>query len=237
MKLVLMPGLNGTAHLFDPLIETLPPQFSPTVITYPTNESLSYVELLGYVREKLSSSKEYVLLAESFSGPIAVQLAATRPSNLKALILCATFVSNPVLFPRKLGFLIRKLAFSFNLPQVFIRRYLLGENVSPLLIENFRKELGSVAPEVLADRARSLLDVNACEALKKCRVPMLYLSAKKDKLVKRSSLSQMRSLKPEMEWVEIDGPHLLLQREPGKCVEAIEQFVGRVVDSFDKGRV
>jgi len=41
-----------------------------------------------------------VILAESFSAPIAIRLAAEAPPNLKALVICAGFIeSDGVLEP------------------------------------------------------------------------------------------------------------------------------------------
>jgi hypothetical protein len=39
------------------------------------------------------------------------------------------------------------------------------------------------------------------------------------------SLAQMQKIKPEMTIIEIEGPHLLLQREPERCVEAIVHYL------------
>ncbi|MGH9905060.1 MAG: hypothetical protein ACRD8U_05670 [Pyrinomonadaceae bacterium] len=38
----------------------------------------------------------------------------------------------------------------------------------------------------------------------------------------------IKEIKPEMEVVQIDGPHLLLQQNPHECLRAIDQFVNRV---------
>src|SRR5258705_1882619 len=95
LTLVLLPGLDGTGRLFNPLMEVLPPYLIPLVIPYPANKFLGYSKLLKYARGQIPTDKPFVLLAESFSGPVAVEFAATHPSNLEALILCASFVTNP----------------------------------------------------------------------------------------------------------------------------------------------
>jgi hypothetical protein len=45
--------------------------------------------------------------------------------------------------------------------------------------------------------------------------------------VKRRSLTEMKSIKATMEVVEIDGPHLLLQRKPEECLAAMNRFISR----------
>lgn len=228
MKLVLLPGLDGTGRLFESLLRLLPASFSPLIIAYPNHKSLSYAELLRYVQDRAPVDEEYVLLAESFSGPIAIELAASRPAHLKAMILCATLVSNPSPIPQHWSFLLRNQLFAAKPPQFAIRRFLIGNEASHHLSETLTQAIGSVAPKVLAARLRSVLEVDAREALSLCRVPILYLAAKQDKLVRRRSLREMRAIKPEIEVCEIEGPHLELQSEPEQSVEVIESFMSRI---------
>jgi len=229
MKLVLLPGLDGTGRLFSPLLDVLQSDFSPLIISYPADQFRSYAELSDYVRRQLPGAEDYVMLAESFSGPIAINLAADASPNLKALILCATFVSNPLPFGLNLSFLVRDWEFSVSAPEFLVRKFLIGQDAPQALWQAFRATLRTVAPKVLAARTRSLPRVDVREAFGRCRAPILYLAAKQDKLLKRSSLDEMRDIKPEMEVVEIDGPHLLLQRNPTECLKAIDQFVKRAL--------
>ncbi|HKO96596.1 MAG TPA: alpha/beta hydrolase [Pyrinomonadaceae bacterium] len=225
MKLVLLPGLDGTGRLFEPLVQALPSHLSPVVISYPNEKPLSYTELLRFVKVQLPSDENYVLLAESFSGPLAIEVSATQPPNLKALILSATFVSNPALVPQSMSFVLRGLFFTLEPSPLVVSRYLLGEKPPFDLVETFLSAKRSVPPDVLAFRTRSVMNADVRRAFAACRLPILYLFAKQDRLIKRRSLAEMQRLKPEMSIVEIDGPHLLLQREPVKCVEAITQFL------------
>lgn len=73
------------------------------------------------------------------------------------------------------------------------------------------------------------MNVDKRDALKECHVPMLYLVAQQDKLVKKRSMREMKAIKPGMEVTEIDGPHLLLQRQPKRCAQVIEGFIGHCV--------
>ena len=225
MKLVLLPGLDGTGRLFEPFVRALPSHLSSVIISYPTGQPLSYAELVRFVRQQVQSDEDYVLLAESFSGPVAIEIARCRQNNLKALILSSTFVSSPVLVPKIMSLLISSSAFVFGPPQFVISRYLLGKKSGIDLVETFRRAMRSVRPEVLLLRIRSVMNVDVRKAFGECRLPILYLLAKQDRLVKTRSLTQMQKIKPEMTIVEIDGPHFLLQREPEECVEAITQYL------------
>ena len=225
MKLVLLPGLDGTGRLFQPLVKVLPSHLTPVVIAYPADKPLSYAELVRFVKQQVSVNEDYVLLAESFSGPVAIEISAAHPANLKALILSATFVSNPALLPPSMSFLLRGLFFMPEPPQFVISHYLLGEKPPIDLVENFRRAKRSVPPDLLAFRMRSVLNADVRSAFAACHLPTLYLFGTKDRLLMRRSLAEMQKIKPEMSTVEIEGPHLLLQREPAKCVEAIAHFL------------
>lgn len=94
-KLVLLPGLDGSGDFFDALCRQLPPQWRIQVIRYPGDQPLSYGELARLVWAALPDDSPFVLVAESFSGPVAIQVAAMRPAGLMGVVLCATFARNP----------------------------------------------------------------------------------------------------------------------------------------------
>jgi pimeloyl-ACP methyl ester carboxylesterase len=194
---------------------------------------------LIYVRGQIPTDKPFVLLAESFSGPVAVEFAATHPSNLEALILCASFVTNPApTFFRPLSFLFNALFFKLRPPQFMVRHFLLGQRASSYLVNTFWEALRSVSPEVLASRLQSVLNVDARDALRECRVPILYLAAKRDKLVGEGNLAEIKSLASNVEAQTIDAPHFLLQSEPNEAMKAIDNFLRRFVgsNSFNRTR-
>ena len=94
MRLVLLQGLDGTGELFHPFLRVLPSRLTPQVVSYPTEQYLIYKELVSLVLDVLPRKEPFVLLGESFSGPLSIKVAALSPPNLRAVILCASFVSN-----------------------------------------------------------------------------------------------------------------------------------------------
>ena len=70
LKLVLLPGMDGTGELFAGFAMALPEWIHPQVVRYP-REHLSLTDLLLTVRSALLKSEPFVILAESFSTPIA----------------------------------------------------------------------------------------------------------------------------------------------------------------------
>ncbi len=57
ITIVLLPGLNGTVGLFDPLLPVATKEYELMVISYPTHKVKSYEELTKYVSEKILNIK------------------------------------------------------------------------------------------------------------------------------------------------------------------------------------
>ena len=94
-NLVLLPGLDGTEVFFRPFLAALPPSIRPLVVTYPRSGPNDYKTLLQLVLEKVAHLPTFFLLGSSFSGPLAILLAAAHPARLRGLILSATFLRAP----------------------------------------------------------------------------------------------------------------------------------------------
>src|SRR6516225_8307668 len=98
MHLLLLPGMDGTGRLFEPLLPFLPPSLVAVVLAYPPDRPLDYAELLPYVEAAIPDGQEFLVLGESFSGPLALLLAARQPPGLRGIILCASFARSPLPF-------------------------------------------------------------------------------------------------------------------------------------------
>ena len=82
IKLVLLPGMDGTGELFDGFVESLHNKFSLQIVRYPTQRVLSYQELTSLLQSTIQASEPFVLVAESFSTPLAIQYgAASVPAH------------------------------------------------------------------------------------------------------------------------------------------------------------
>jgi len=228
MKLVLLPGMDGTGILFEPLIRALPPEISPVVQCYPGDRPLTYEELEPIVLSSLPTSELYIILGESFSGPLALRIAAVRPPGLLGVILSATFVRNPIKFlPRACGRLIRPFVFSYWPPWLRLRARLAGFS-APALFELVERSHKVVTPAVQAARARAIINVNAEEALSACCVPILYLAGANDRLVPEHNVKRIRTINPRVRVVVLESSHMVLQTAPQEAANVIAQFAAEV---------
>jgi len=224
MHLLLLPGMDGTGRLFEPLVRALPPGLTPIVMRYSPDQPLGYAELLPLVERAAPQDADYIVLAESFSGPLALQLAAQHPPRLRGVVLCASFARNPLPgFTRWLGPLVRGLWFRLT-PNFVCRKFLLGRYRTPELDALLDAVWREVRPGVLAARAREILAVDATQAAQACAVPILYLAGAADRIVGPRSHEYLRAQAPQLEIATLPGPHLLLQAAPAAAVPALVKF-------------
>ena len=224
--LVLLPGLDGTGNLFANFVSALTPSLDTRIVRYPTDRLLSYADLFTFVVDAVPQTQPFVLLAESFSTPLAVRLAATNPASLKGLVICAGFIGNPVRgWLRHMKILAHPSFFRIPPPRFVIEYFLIGAHAPRELRDDVRRTLRSVSPEVVALRVQAVMACDASEQFVRVRVPTLYLQAEQDRLVRKSSFQEIQELKPDTVLVSIAAPHFVLQREPRKAADLIAHFV------------
>jgi pimeloyl-ACP methyl ester carboxylesterase len=225
-KLVLLPGLDGTGELFSEFVAALAGEFEIATLRYPAEQCLSYAELEDFVQAACPISGPFVLLAESFSTPLAIKYAASNPGSLEGLVLCAGFATSPVRgWRRFLSSLLAPLMFHVPLPNLAAKLWLVGPDASPSLLAAVRSAVSSVQSRVLAARLRAVLGCDVRAELGRVAVPILYIQAQQDRLVSPSCLEELRRIKPQMVVAALEGPHLLLQREPRRAAETVVRFV------------
>lgn len=81
--MILMPGFDGTGELFSPLIAALSPHHRPTVIRY--RDERTFDDYIDTASAALPE-RDAILIAESFSGPIALGLMARHAGGTQHLV-------------------------------------------------------------------------------------------------------------------------------------------------------
>jgi sigma-B regulation protein RsbQ len=165
VHLLLLPGMDGTGRLFDPLVRALG---SPlTVVAFPSDRALGYEELLPIVETAAAGKGDFVVIAESFSGPLAAMLARKKPLGLRGVVLCASFVRCPVPRLRWLRTLVWPCWFWWT-PKRLMHHFLLGRHGSADLRRLVDAAIGEVSPVVMAARVRAMLEVDVASELGSC---------------------------------------------------------------------
>jgi pimeloyl-ACP methyl ester carboxylesterase len=220
----LLPGLDGTGRLFQWLTAGYNGAVPLQVVSYPADARLGYRELTEYVRT-LIGRRNVIVLGESFSGPIAVEIAASMPEQVKGIILAATFVRSP--WPAWLVRMSARLNPGLAL-RPLLNAILRGRNTDAILNSEIEKILTEMPPEVRSKRLREVADADVRNRMQVVQCPILVLHGTKDWLVPRTSVEQSVKSNPGATLQLFDGPHMLLQTNAGAATRAIEAFVGKI---------
>jgi len=226
MKLVLLPGMDGTGLLFDPFLRELPQEIKPEIISYSSAEKQTYSDLVDEVRTKLPN-EPFILMAESFSGYIAFRLSLEASIPINKIILVASFLSSP--YP-VLGFFIRHLPlrflFSFVPPKFIIHLFCFGQNNNDLLTL-FRESISKVSADVLAFRLRQIF--NLAQPKEQSSIQCLIINASNDRLIQKSVSSKIESCFSNTKIEEVEGTHFLAQTNPRKLANLLSAFIDQEI--------
>jgi len=227
LPVYLLPGLDGTGALFAPFVNVAPDSLEPRVISYPVDTFLDYTQLADMVRRSVPAEQPFALVAESFSGPVALLVAATvSPENLVGVVLVSSFVQNPVsaIWPG-LRHLVFRMLFALPPPAFAVRRLLTGPDAPGDLVADVQAAIRSVRSTVLANRVRAVMSLDVREELSKCPAPLLYLRAERDAIIKQATIDQLKRDLPDMAFCTLPAPHLVLQRCPREAAGIIWDFL------------
>jgi pimeloyl-[acyl-carrier protein] methyl ester esterase len=223
---VLLPGLDGTGEQFAPLIDALRPDVSTVVVRYP-DAPLDYDALQQIAASALPRDSKYIVLGESFSGPVAISLAAQSPRGLLGCILCASFVRRP---RRILGLALPFLGLvpPQRVPSTLSDFLVIGRFSTPALSQMQLDARRSLSPATLVARLRAVARVDVSDELRAISLPTLYMRATEDRLVPRSAGDYFARLARAGRVVDLEGPHFLLQARPTLAAAEIREFIRKV---------
>lgn len=215
--------MDGTGSLFQPLMNQLGLSFDIRVVHYPATDALGYEALERLVISSLPKGEPFMLLGESFSGPIAISIAAAQPPGLTGLILCSSFAVSPRPLLSALWPLVKALS-PRRAPSAVLDHLLLGRYSNKALRSALSSAVRQLSPAVFSARMRAIHSVNVLAKLKSISVPVLYLQATEDRLVPPSSCALVQRELPAIRVISIAAPHCLLQAAPGDAALAIGTF-------------
>ena len=224
--LVLLPGLDGTGKLFKPFIKQFSSPNQVTVIEYPMDRHIPIADMAEYIVPKLPKDKPLAILGESYSGPIALSLAASNKLDIRQLILVATFAKYPGSFLKTLSkWLPLSLLLRLPIPNFIIKYYCFAEATNEVLSNLLRESVRANHPSVLAQRAYAGATIDVTEKLAHINVPCLYVAASNDRMVPVTALEYLQAHLHTLEVTTIQGAHFILQVQPKACFDVINSFI------------
>lgn len=221
---VLLPGLDGTGHYFELLEQALAPHGEVASLSYPCDRPLDYPALVEHVFPSLPR-KPFVIVAESFGGPLALMIAARNPPGLAGLVLASTFAC--ICWPLKR--MVLALAARVppgSVPTPFASRLMWGDQDSLARRNEMRDVMARVDDAVVSLRNREALRVDLRSG--PCiDVPALVMRGRRDRLIGARSSATLEQVLPDCERVEFDAPHFLFQSQPDATARCVVEFAAR----------
>lgn len=220
MKIILLPGLDGTGKLFAPFIAKLPTSLEPIVIQYPKIKEFTLNEYANFVTSQLPEGK-FVLLAESFSGLVALQLLPKISSRLTCLFFLNTFADSPIPYFLRFFSVLPLLGLSpAFLPNWSIRAFCLGSQATKVECAWLRDILKEVPSKIISRRLRLISQTKFVEPFE-TQCPVFYIQATKDRLVPKKASKWFIMNIAHLQTLSLDAPHFMLQAKPKESADLI----------------
>ncbi|MET0815540.1 MAG: alpha/beta fold hydrolase [Pseudoxanthomonas sp.] len=231
----MLPGLDGTGRLYERLATVLAADFDVRLIAYPDDGFEGYAALAETVARRLPLDRPYLIVAESFAGPLAVMLAAGRPPGLEGVVIAASFLCNPVAHATVLARLLRLLPAWVPPPLPVLEAMLMDTWKDAEVRRQLEASLRSAGRKVLKARLIAALKVDVRAEFQRIGVPVLYLWASRDRLLRGRVQDDFVMPVGQLRRIEIEAPHFVFQASPGQAAAALREFVrDRVVSNADQ---
>jgi len=218
MKIVLLPGLDGTGSLFEELIKSLGEDNEVEVISYEDISGQSFVDQAKEVEMRVTDM-DVLLVGESYSGRVAYELNQLLGSRVRAIVFIASFISSPSLLSKFAGLLPVAL-----LKQNFLSTYLL--KVFGFNGKATQKQTNSVFNSLkMANRSKLKARLKNIATLSNppntinCHVT--YIRPTRDLLVSNRSVNNLKSLCTNFHVTSVSGGHFIAQSAPMACAKVI----------------
>lgn len=219
----MLPGFHGSAKLFSSLVKALGDAIDVHPLGFKSYDSLT--EHADAISPLLPQEGSF-LLAESFSGLIALQLAARQPGRFKGLILSATFAQSPFLALCKIGARLPTSCYKPNpVRQLILKHFCLNGIHNPSLEVEILQAVNEVEPTAVKKRFRVLASADLTGLLPTITTPVLILESSCDRIVPTSRIDALLAGLPNAQRRKISGPHLILQTKPLIAATAIKEFI------------
>lgn len=219
IPIALLPGMDGTGELLDALASRLSLSRRVHIVSYPLDKPLGYTGLTDYAAARLPEGR-FVILGESFSGPVAIEIAASEP-RAAGLILASSFAWHPL--PSLLAPFARLLDLR-RMPSKIIEATLLNSFATPALRAHLREIREKLPPEIIQARTAEVLRVDKRSRLAQVACPVMCLHGRFDRVTGKRCLRQVVLAQPGCQVRWLDAPHMLLQTHPDEAAKAIDEF-------------
>lgn len=213
---VLLPGLHGSTALYDVFVALAPPWARCRPLPLPTLGDQGFDGLASTLEAELRRLEGFVLVAESFSGPVAVRLLARLGERVALLALCNPLVELSLTLPVGLA---ASAASWREMPSAAAAAVLADGDraLGKAALDGIR----ALPKEVLEARLTAAFAARSEEITPLLAPPLLAILGSRDRLVSPDWTRALLADVPFATVVELDAPHLVVQTKPAEVWDAI----------------
>lgn len=232
-EIVFLPGFDGEAELRQPFVAALAERHPARAVGYP-NRTLA--SLNGYARHAAAQVAPHarpLVIAESFSGLVALRWAANDP-HVAGLVLCGAFARSPAALaslgakmPSVTRFLGARYFHASGLVQSDPARRQWSQGLS--------SAVGRLEPDVVSERLGLIAAEDASRDALSLTIPVIVVEFENDLIVGRSATEHLAANCPGCTLVRLPGPHFALETRPRDCAEALAPHLARFFDPLTSG--
>ena len=245
MPILLLPGADGTGVLFQPLLAAmqksgvdledvhtvnLNSDAEADVQTTPLEQTLSIQAQRIERQFGKSTGRPIIVIAESYSGLLAVELVKRQQLPIAQIILVASFVTSPSQLAglgSKMNAVWLKTMLRLT-PEVVWGRMLFGSWQTVALRRLFLEAIQQTPNQLLQQRLAIIAKAKLPNMTS--AVPCLYLQAEQDNLVAKHSIKSVQQVFTHCQVRVLAGTHFLLQTNPVECWDAVAQELSHSTD-------
>ena len=227
MNITLLPGLDGTGHLFSFLRRHIPSSIPVEQYGLLQVKGMSYRDQAEDILARLNKDKAYILIAESYSGRIAYEMSLmAKNGQIRHIVFAASFLGKPSYLSQLASLLPIALVKKQWIPKVLVSGFLFGWHQREVT-QVFYKALHETDSGVLRYRLEQVSKLKLPNQI--LSVPCTYIQAKHDNLVSPKAVEDFKVCCPELTVHQVPGKHFILQTQALECWKIIESVIGQLI--------
>ncbi|WP_444897581.1 alpha/beta fold hydrolase [Microbulbifer sp. EKSA008] len=221
MKVLLLPGLDGTGTLFSGLSKALPKQWTTETICLSKLPGDSYLTQAQSIAKSFLNEKTHII-AESYSGRIAYELSLLAPEKILSITFIASFISSPSLLSKAAQLAPISLIDCPSLTKITLNFFGFNGKGSDILIDSTYNALLNTNRGKLKQRLHNIASIS--QPSQRLEIPAVYIRPDRDRLVSKKAVIDISAIYINLNVIDIPGGHFIAQAHPNKVARIIMNF-------------
>lgn len=221
-RLILLPGMDGTGQHFEHLIAQFPLPWHATILNLNHLVSNTYdAQIQAAV--SLVGNESVVVVAESYAGPIAYELAKRLPHQIKHIVFIASFITCPAPLAKLAAKLPSWLWRPNFIPFSIANQCLFGGCGTRENFQALKRVVLKVGVKTLAERMNNIARLAPPNF--HLSVPVTYIRPELDYLVNSRTVKLLASFCQNYREFTVKGGHFLTLTQPHICFELLANII------------